>query len=164
MSDAAGTTILTLQQVIDIIQQAKVGGANPMLMGMQIFNTLGDNVTVTGDVLKAAFGTSAIPIAGPLVPLVDAIQNVAKIGNHLSIVLNDDVEATLNNNRIRFKKDMSFDVIPSVTAPGLSNILGVAAHKVMTWINIQSIQLKQNLGRWNVAVGTSLTTLNFDLN
>jgi len=163
MSDAAETT-LTLQQVTDIINQAKVGGANPMLIGMQIFSTLGDNITVAGDILKLALATSAIPITGPVVPLVDAIQSVTKTGNHISVALNQDTETTLNNNRMRFKKEMSFDVIPTPNAPGLNNILGVAAHKIVTWINIQSVQLKQNLGLWNVAVGTSLTTINFDLN
>jgi hypothetical protein len=162
MGDAAGET-LTLEQVTQIISQAKAGGANPLLIGMQIFNTLGDSVTVTGDILKAAFTSSAIPIPGPLVPLLDAVRSVAKTGNHLSIALDQDIETTFNNNRLKFKQEMSFDAIPTPSAPALHNITGVAAHKLVSWITIQSIQLKQNLGRWSVAVATSLTTVNFDL-
>jgi hypothetical protein len=163
MSDAAGTT-LTLEQVAQIISQAKSAGANPMLIGIQIFNSLGDDVTVPGDILKLALTTSGIPITGPLVPLVNAIQNVTKTGDHLSIALNQDTEALLNNNRIRFKEVVSFDVNKTADAPALNNIVGLAAHKLLSWINIQNIQLKQNQGRWSVAVGTSLTTINFDLN
>jgi hypothetical protein len=47
--------------------------------------------------------------------------------------------------------------------PALKNMVGVAAHKLLSWINIQSLQLKQNQGRWTVTVGTPLTTINVDL-
>jgi|HubBroStandDraft_2_1064218.scaffolds.fasta_scaffold00558_8 hypothetical protein len=163
MGDTAVTT-LTVQQISDIINTAKSGGANPMLVGMQIFNTLGDNVTVPGDTLRLALTNTAVAIAAPLVPLVQAIQNISKIGNHLSLELNEDIETILNNNRMRFKQELSFDVIPTASAPGLTNILGVAAHKFVSWISIQSIHLKQNLGLWSVAVVTPVTTINFDLN
>jgi hypothetical protein len=161
MGDADET--LTLEEVTQIISQAKAGGANPLLIGMQIFSALGDNVTVTGDILKAAFATSVIPIPGPLEPLLDAVQSVSKTGNHLSIALHQDIETTLNDTRMQFKKEMSFDAIPTPSAPALNNITGVAAHKFVSWIHIQRIQLTQNLGRWSVAVVTSLKTVNFDL-
>jgi hypothetical protein len=163
MSDASETT-LTVPQVTDIITVAKSGGADPMLVGMQIFSTLGDNVTVSGDILRLALANSAIAITEPLVSLVAAIQAVSKTGNHVTIALNQDIETTLNSNRIRFKDQMNFDAIPTPGAPELNNITGVATHKFVSWINIQSIRLKQNLGHWSVAVGTSLTTVNFDLN
>jgi Protein of unknown function, DUF538 len=163
MGDAAGTT-LTLEQVTQIISQAKSAGASPMLSGIQIFSSLGANVTVPGDTMRLALTTSGIPITGPLVPLVNAIESVSKTGEHLSIALNQDTETLLNNNRVRFKQEVSFDVNETVDAPALNNIVGVAAHKLLSWINIQSVQLKQDQGRWSVAVGTSLTTINFDLN
>jgi hypothetical protein len=162
MGDTAGTT-LSLEQVTGIISQAKSAGANPIVIGIQIFNSLGDSVTLAGDTLRLALTSAGIPITGPLVSLVDAIQSVSKTADHVSIALTEDTETTVNNNRIRFKEEVSFDVNKTADSPALNSIAGVAAHKMMTWINIQSIQLTQNQGRWSVAVGTSVKTINFDL-
>jgi hypothetical protein len=162
MSDAAGAT-LTLEQVTQIISHGKSAEVNPMLIGIQIFDSLGDDVTLLGDTLRLALTTSGILITGPLVPLVDSIQSVSKRGDHVSIALNQDMETLLNNNRIRFKQEVGFDVSDTASGPTLNNIVGVAAHKLLNWINIQSIQVKQNQGRWSIAVGTSLTTINFNL-
>jgi hypothetical protein len=162
MGDTAGAT-LSLEQVTGIISQAKSAGANPIVIGIQIFNSLGDSVTLAGDTLRLALTTAGIPITGPLVSLVDAIQSVSKTADHVSIALTDDTETSVNNNRIRFKAEVSFDVNKTADSPALNNIVGVAAHKMMTWINIQSIHLTQNQGRWSVAVGTSVKTINFDL-
>jgi hypothetical protein len=61
MSDAAAVS-LTLGQVVDLISRAKAGGANPMVIGMQIFNALGDDVTMTGSTLALALTTSGIKV------------------------------------------------------------------------------------------------------
>jgi hypothetical protein len=162
MSDAAGISTLTLQQVTELISQAKSAGSNPMLVGIQIFNGLGDNVTLPGATLTLALTTSGIPISQPLAPLLNAIQSVSKVGDHVSIALTQDTEVLLNNNRIRFAQDTSFDVSEDAGNPALNNIVGLAGHK-MVWVNVQSIQLTQNQGRWSVAVKTSVKTINFDL-
>lgn len=162
MSDADGISTLTLQQVTDLISQARSAGSNPMLVGIQIFNSLGDNVTLPGATLALALATSGIPISQPLAPLLNALQSVSKAGEHVSIALTQDTEVEVNNNRIRFAKDTSFDVSEDAGNPALNNIVGLAGHK-MLWINVQSIQLTQNQGRWSVAVHTSIKTINFDL-
>lgn len=162
MSDAAGTT-LTLQEVTDIIAKARSGSANPMLIGLQIFNSLGDSVTVSGDTLRLALAASALPVAGPLGTLVDAIQSVSKVGSHITTVNNQKIETTLNGNRIRFDEEVTFDVSGTNGAPGLKNISGVAAHKAVAWIGIQAIQLQQNEGGWTVGVSTHIGTINFNL-
>jgi hypothetical protein len=61
MSDAPAVS-LTLGQVVDLINRAKDGGANPIVVGMQILNNLGDDVNVTGSTLTLALTTSAIKI------------------------------------------------------------------------------------------------------
>jgi hypothetical protein len=162
VSDAAGSSTLTLQEVNDIIAKAKSGGANPMLMGAQIFNGLGDNVTLSGDTLRLALTASALPITGPLTALLGAIENVSKVGAHVTSANSQEIETTLNGTRVRFKEEVSFDVSETSGAPALNNIAGVSAHHVF-WIDIKGIQLKQNQGRWSVAVVTSMKTINFDL-
>jgi len=162
MGDAAAT--LSVEQVVQLISQAKSAGANPLVVGMQIFNSLGDEVTLSGDTLRTALASSGISIPGPSTPLVNAIVSISKAGVHLDIVLNQDTDVSVNNNRIRFMQEVGFDLGETAGLPGLNNIEGVAAHKLLSWINIQSVQLKQNQGRWSIAVGTSLTTVNIDLN
>jgi hypothetical protein len=62
MGDAADISTLTLDQVTQLISQAKSGGGNPLLLGIQIFNNLGDNVTLPGPTLALALTTSGVPV------------------------------------------------------------------------------------------------------
>jgi hypothetical protein len=163
MGDAAEILTLTLEEVTQIIFQAKAAGENPTLVGVHIFNSLGDNVTLLGATLALALANSEIPIAQPFAPLVNAVQSLSKAGGHVSIALAQETELLVNTTRLRFGKEVGFDVSESDGIPALKNIVGIAAHKLLSWINIQSLQLKQNQGRWSMAVGTSLTTINVDL-
>ena len=163
MSDAAEISTLTLDQVTQLISQAKSAGTNPLLVGIQMFNDLGQNVTLPGATLALALTTSGVPVDPSLAPLLSAIQNISKAGTHVSITLNQDTQLSLKNTRIKFAKDTSFDVSDDAVSPALNNIVGLAGHKLF-WVNVQSIQLTQNQGRWSVAVKTPLKTIDFDLN
>jgi hypothetical protein len=160
MGDAAEISILTLDQVTQLISQAKSASANPVLVGIQMFNNLGDNVSLPGSTL--ALSTSAVHVDPSLAPLLTAVQNISKTGTHVSVALDQDTELSLKNTRIKFAKDTSFDVNDDAVNPALDNIIGLAGHKLF-WVNVQSIQFTQNQGRWKVAVKTPLKTIDFDL-
>lgn len=160
MSDAAAVS-LTLGQVVDLISRAKAAGANPIFVGIQIFSSLGDDVNVTGSTLTLALTTSGIKIDPLFTPLVNAIQTVARAGNHVSISLNQPIQVPAKVP-VKFEKDISFDVSDVGGSPALNNIVGLAGHKLV-WVNVHSIQLKQNQGRWTAAIGTAVTTINIDL-
>jgi hypothetical protein len=162
MSDAAASS-LTLDQVVDLISRAKSGGANPMLIGLQIFNELGDNVTLTGPTLTLALATSQVTIDPALMPLVSAIQIVSKAENHVSISLKQPVEIQ-QKVRVKFEQEMSFDVSNGGGSPALNNIVGLSGHLGFVSTSVKSIQLTQKEGHWSVAVKTSLKTFDFDLN
>jgi hypothetical protein len=161
VSDVA-VTILTLEQVSEIIAKAQSSDANPMLMGMQLFNGLGNNVTVTGDTLRLAIEASAVPVTDALEPLVTAILSISKTGAHITTANHQKIEMTLNGNRIRFDEEVTCDVGGTPDAPALKNIAGVSAHK-LAWIAIKGILLQQNDGRWKVQVTTSVGTVNFNI-
>jgi hypothetical protein len=163
MGDASEISTLTMDQVTQLISQAKSAGPNPLLMGIQMFNSLGQNVTLLGPTLALALTSSGVPVDPSLAPLLSAIQNISKAGSHVSIALNEDTELSLKNTRIKFAKDTSFDVSDDAASPALNNIVGLAGHKLV-WVNVQSIQLTQNQGRWSVAVKTPLKTIDFGLN
>lgn len=162
MGDAAEISTLTLDEVTQLISQAKSAGANPLLVGIQMFNNLVENVTLPGPTLAQALTTSGVPLDPSLSPLLTAIQNISKAGTHVTIALNQDTELSLKNTRIKFAKETSFDVSDDAVSPALNNIVGLAGHKLF-WVNVQGIQLTQNQGRWSVAVKTPLKTIDFDL-
>jgi hypothetical protein len=161
MSDAA-TVSLTLGQVVDLISGAKAGGTNPTLIGMQIFNELGDNVVLTGSILTLALATSQITIDPALMPLVNAIQTVSKTGNHVNVSLNQPVEVQ-QKVRVKFEQEVNFDVSNDGGNPALNNVEGLSGHKGIFGAAVKTIQLTQNQGHWSVAVKTPLKTFNFDL-
>lgn len=162
MGDTPEISTLTLGQVTQLISQAKSAGANLLLAGIQMFNNLGDNVTLPGPTLALALTTSEVQVDPSLVPLLNAIQNISKAGSLVSIALNQDTELSLKNIRVKFAKDTSFEVSDDAAGPALNNIVGLAGHKLF-WIDVQSIQLTQNHGRWRVAVKTPVKTIDFDL-
>jgi len=163
MGDASEISTLTMDQVTQLISQAKTAGSNPLLVGIQMFNNLGQNVTLPGPTLALALTGSGVAVDPSLAPLLSAIQNISKSGNHVSIALNQDTELSLKHTRIKFAKDTGFDVSDDAASPALNNIVGLAGHKVF-WVDVQSLQLTQNQGRWSVAVKTPLETIDFELN
>lgn len=162
MSEAA-ENILTLEQITQIISQAKSAGTNPAVIGMQIFRSLGDNVTLPGNTLTLALTQSRIPIPGPLAPLVNVIQSVSKTRDHVLVVLGRQIETDLSEARIRFDEAVSFDVNATGATPALNNISGVSTHVVLAWPNITSIQLNQNQGHLTVAVTVGGFTKHFPI-
>jgi hypothetical protein len=161
MSDAAAVS-LTLGQVVDLISRAKAGGANPMVIGMQIFNALGNDVTVTGSTLALALTTSGIKVDPVFMLLVNAIQTVSKTGNHVSVSLDQPVEVQ-EKIKVDFAQEMSFDVSNDGGNPALNNVEGLSGHKGIFGAAVKTIQLTQNQGHWSVAVKTPLKTFNFEL-
>src|SRR6266446_5809680 len=131
MGDANHATTLTLQDVIQIITAAKAAGTNPAQIGMQIFRSLDDNTTVSGDALRVALTASAILVGGPFAPALAAIQTVAKNQDHITITNSQEVQLTLGTTRARVREELSFDVAETGGLPALNNIQGLQAHKML---------------------------------
>ena len=156
----AGTKILTVDDVKKIIADAQLAGADPVSVAMQVFSGLGDQASVTGDNLREAFGGSATPLPGPLSAALDSIQQVTKAGNLVTLTNNQEVKLEVNGTQVRLKQDVSLEVAPDADSPALNNITGVSVHKVF-WIDIHSIQLKQDQGQKIARVITSGGTKEF---
>lgn len=161
MGDAAAVS-LTVGQVVDLINRGKAGGANPVIAGMQLFNNLGDDASVTGSTLLLAVATSNTKIDPRLVPLVNAIQIISKNGSHVSVSLNQPIEVQ-QKIKVEFAQEMSFDVSIESGIPGLNNVKGLSGHKGIFRAAVKAIQLTQKQGHWSVAVKTPLKTFNFEL-
>jgi|SRR5580765_1602991 hypothetical protein len=161
MGEAAAVS-LTVGQVIELINRAKTGEANPVVVGMQMFNNLGDYVSVTGSTLLLALTQSNTKIDPLFMPLVNAIQTMSKNKAHVSVSLAQPVEVQ-KKIKVDFAQEMSFDVSNDGGSPALNNVQGLSGHMGILGAPVKAIQLSQNQGHWTVAVKTPWKTFDFDL-
>jgi hypothetical protein len=147
-------TPLTAEDVKNIITQAQVGVTDPVTVAMQIFNNLGDNITVFGDILRQALTDSSVAVDGPLSALVAAAQSITKIGSRVAVTNSEEIKTEIGGTAIRFKSLVTFDVGTEGGFPTVSNIKGAAAHKVF-WFDIMQIQLRQDQGHRYLHVVTA---------
>jgi hypothetical protein len=155
-------TPLTAEDVKNIITKAQVGMTDPVTVGMQIFNSLGDSITVAGDTLRQALRDSSIAVDGPLSPLVAAAQNITKIGSQVTVTNTEELKTEFGGTAIKFKSLVTFVVGTDGGFPTISNIHGAAAHKVF-WFDITQIQLRQDQGRRFLHVVTAGGTREFPI-
>ena len=153
---------LTVDDVKSIISQAKVASTDPVAVGMQIFNNLGDNITVFGDILRQALTDSSVAVDGPLSALVAAAHNITKIGSRVAVTNSEEIKTEIGGTAIKFKSLVTFDVGTEGGFPTVSNIQGAAAHKVF-WFDITTIQLREDQGKKIVHVVTSGGARDFSL-
>jgi hypothetical protein len=154
------TTVLNVADVKNIITQAQAGVSDPVSAGMQIFNKLGDNVTVSGDVLRQALTESGIPTDGPMSALVAGAESIAKTGSQVTVTSAKDIQTQISGTSIKFNALVTFTVGMDGGFPTISNIQGAAAHKVF-WIGITEIQLRENNGVKTLHVQTSAGARDF---
>ena len=147
------STGLSVDDVTKIITAAKTAAGDPLSIGMQIFSGLGDNATVSGNTLREALSAAAIPIAGPLGPVLNAIQSVTKTGSVVTLTNAQEVQIVLDGNQMQLKNQVSFGVAEQNGLPELQNIAGLAVHKVF-WIDIKTIELIVNQGKRFIRVVT----------
>jgi hypothetical protein len=151
---ANANTALTVEDIKGIIAQAKSSGADSASLGMQIFRTLGDNISTSGALVSQALAESNVAVQGPLSALLTAAQTITKNGSKVQITSLEETKTDIGGTPIRFKQAVSFDVGDDGGQPTLSNIVGVAAHKFL-WLDITEIQLRQNQGQQVLHVVTS---------
>ncbi len=147
-------TSLTVDQVNDIITQAQAGGNDPVSVAMQIFDRLGDNIAVAGDVLRQALGNSNVPLTGPLATLLAAVQGISKSGNQVTITNTQETTTQISGTSVRFQPSVSFNVSLEGTFPTISEIEGASVHKIF-WLDLQELQLRSNHGNRVLHVETS---------
>ena len=70
VDQAIQPTVLSVEDVKNIIAQEQAGTADPIAVSMQILNSLGGNIAIPGDVLRQALTDSSLDMNGPLSVLV----------------------------------------------------------------------------------------------
>jgi hypothetical protein len=98
------------------------------------------------------------PLAGALA----AVESISKTGNLITLVNNQELQPVLQGNTLRLKQTVTFQVGLNGGNPSISDITGVAVHKVF-WIDIQQVQLRQQGGQKIVHVVTGHGTRDIPL-
>lgn len=153
---------LSVEQVKNIITQAQAGASDPVSVGMQIFNNLGDNVSVSGDTLRQALTESGLATDGPMSALVAGAQSITKTGSQVTVTGAKEIQTQIRGTNVRFSPQVTFNAGMDGSFPTISNIQGAAVHK-MFWIGIQEIQLRENQGQKTLHVETSAGARDFPL-
>ena len=153
---------LSVEQVKNIITQAQAGASDPVSAGMQIFNNLGDNISVSGDTLRQALTDSGVATDGPMSALVAGAQSITKTGSQVTVTSAKELQTQISGTNIKFSPVVTFNAGMDGGFPTISNIQGAAAHK-MFWIGIQLIQLRENQGQKILHVETSAGAKDFPL-
>jgi len=127
---------------------------DPISVATQLFSALGENVTISGDTFRQALAACAVPVVGSLSDVVSRIGEVAKLGNRVTLTNVQEIQSVLNGKHFRLKAEVTFNVVEEDSLPALTNISGVSVHELV-WIDIRSMQVKQNGGTKIVRVVTS---------
>lgn len=162
MSDASETPSLNVDDVTKLITSARAGATDPVSTGLAIFQGLGENAVLSGDVLRQALSQASLAVAGPLADVLSAVGSITKTGSLISMVNNQELRPVLHGNTIRLKQTVTCEVSPDSSNPSLNNIEGVSVHKVF-WIDIQQVQLQQQGEQKTVHVVTGHGTRDFPL-
>lgn len=145
-NQATQNVVLTAAEVRNIVAQAQTGATDPVTAGMQIFNTLGEDISIPGDVLRQALMSSNVAVTGPLSALLAAVENITKLGTQVTATSRGETQAEIGGTPIRSKQTVTFTVGTEEGCPTLSNITGIAVHKFL-WFDITQIQLRQGQGQ-----------------
>jgi hypothetical protein len=160
--EAPPNTLLTVDDLKAIIEQAQAASVEPVSLGIQIFNALGDNLTVSGDILRQALAESKIVLEGPLGILIDSVQLVTKNADNVTLTNRQELQTTINGVPIKLKPVVTLSAGTEGGCPTIGSIKGVAVHKLF-WFDIQEIQVRENQGQRILHVVTSGGTREFPL-
>jgi hypothetical protein len=155
-------TALTVDDVKNIITQAQAGATDAVTVGIQIFNNLGDNIAVAGDILRQALTESGVTADGPMSALVAAAASITKIGSQVAVTSTQEIQTQISGTPIKFSREVKFNVGTDGGFPTIRNIQGASAHKVF-WFAITEIQLRQDQGKRSLHVQTSGGARDFPL-
>src|ERR1700676_5230272 len=146
MSDAAETMALSLDDVLKLVSSARSGTTDPISTGIAILERLGENVILSGDILRQALSQASLSLEGPLNAVLVAIGNITKTASRITFANSQELRPAIHGTTLRLRQTVTFEVSLDGGNPSLSNITGVAVHKVF-WIDIQQIQLRQQAGQ-----------------
>ncbi|MFZ0413306.1 MAG: RHS repeat-associated core domain-containing protein [Candidatus Acidiferrales bacterium] len=119
---------LSAADVTKIIKSAQASGADPTTLGMKIFSSLGNNVSVTGDALRQGVKDSNVKLDDTTNALLANVTSVTKSGDQVTITNSQKSTQDISGYAVSIAKTVSFAVGTSKAGlPGLYNVKGISA-------------------------------------
>ena len=136
---------LSAADVTKIVLQAQKSGGDPVSTGMQIFNGLGNNVSVTGDALRQGVKDSKVDLGGAAADLIQHADNISKSGSNVTITNSSAFSSKQGDVTISFAKTVSFSVgaDKKTGLPGFSQIQGLSGRQGKLGAGVTKIQVVQ---------------------
>lgn len=156
------TRILTVEDVKQVIEQARSGGAGPAGVVIGMFEGLGDDASVTGDVLERGLLEAGIPVGEEAKGILGGISTIEKNGDKLQLVMISQLQPTVSGTQLRLGPTVTTVIQKFPDGVALADITGVAVNKFV-WIDIQRLQYHDNEGKRAVRVDTNFGGKEFQL-
>jgi hypothetical protein len=156
------TRILTVEDVKQVIGQARSGGADPAGIVIGLFEGLGDDASVTGEVLAEGLQESGIPLGEEAKGILGGISTIEKNGDKLQLIMSSQLQPTVRGTQLRLGPTVTTVIQKFPDGVALADITGIAVNKFV-WIDIQRLQYHDNGGKRSVRVDTNFGGKEFEL-
>ena len=150
----ANGKILTVEDVKQVIAQARGGKSNPLAMFTALFEGLGDNASVSGEVLQKGLKESGIPLPKEAGEILGGIQSMEKNGDQVKLTLGAQLQPVVKGTQLLdwFWRLLSRGKVSRWHGAGGYHRIQV---NKSVWIDIQRLQFHDNAGKRSVRVDTN---------
>lgn len=131
---------LSAADVTKIVQQAQKSSSDPATTAINIFNGLGNNVSVTGDALRQGIKDSKVALDDASSALLANATSLTKNGSQVTINSARQTETNIAGVDVRIGATVKFTVGSEKGNPTLSNISGLGAKKGI-WLDVQKVSV-----------------------
>jgi hypothetical protein len=153
---------LSVEDVKELIRQAKTADADPVGIVTGMFAGLGENASVTGEVLQQALKGSGIPLPAEAKDILGGIQTMEKKGDQVKIDFGSQLQAVVKGTQLRLGPTIAAALQKFPDGIALADITGISVNKFV-WIDVQRVQFHDNDGKRSVRVDTDFGGKEFKL-
>jgi RHS repeat-associated protein len=132
---------LSAADVTKIVQQAQKSSSDPATTAINIFNGLGNNVSVTGDALRQGIKDSKVSLDDTSNALLANATSLTKNGSQVTISSARQTETNIGGVDVRVEATVKFTVGSEKGNPTLSGISGLGAKKGI-WLDVQKVSVR----------------------
>ncbi len=154
--------ILTVEDVKEVVKQARIVDADPAGIVAELFAGLGDNASVTGDVLQQGLRESGIPLPAEASDILGNVQTIQKNDDVVQLNFGSQLQPVVRGTQLRLGPAITFALQKFPDGIALADIRGIAVNKFF-WIDVQRVQFHETNGQRSVRVDTSMGGKEFRL-
>ena len=131
---------LSAHDIAQIIKSAQASSSDAVTTAISMFNNLGQNVTASGDALRAGMKEANFAMPDALAPMVSNATSLSKSGNAVTIESAKEAKYQIGDNTIRVDKTLRFNVEVGKGTAAITGISGLSARKGFLWPGINEVR------------------------